>query len=196
MYRLREIEERDIPVINTWRNDPELISNLGAPFRYINMNVDKNWFASYMNNRSTQVRCAIVDDEKDNILGLVSLVSIDQLNGCAEFHIMIGLKENQGKGIGTFAVNEMLRHAFFNLNLHRIELTVVEDNKRARRLYEKCGFIKEGTKRKSKYKNGVFINMDSYSILKEEFVKLWGGYRVIYLFQFYHLSSAPAIVTA
>lgn len=179
MFRLREIEEKDIPMINMWRNDPELIANLGAPFRYINVNVDRNWFAAYMNNRGTQVRCAIVDAEKDDILGLISLVGIDHLNGCAELHIMIGAKENQGRGIGTFAVKEMLHHAFYNLNLHRIELTVIETNERAHRLYEKCGFIKEGTKRKSKYKNGVYVNMDVYSILKEEYSKnVRGGYTV------------------
>lgn len=35
MYQLRELERRDLEAINTWRNDSELISLLGAPFRYI-----------------------------------------------------------------------------------------------------------------------------------------------------------------
>lgn len=160
------------------------------------MNVDKNWFASYMNNRSTQVRRAIVDDINDEILGRISLVSIDQLNSCAELHIMIGAKENQGRGISTFAMNEMLYHAFFNLNLHRIELTVVESNERAHRLYEKCGFIKEGTKRKSKYKNGKYIDMDIYSILREEYIKI-RGYRVIICsYPFYHFSTFLTMTAA
>ena len=174
MLKLREIEEADIQIINTWRNDPILISQLGAPYRYINLNVDKNWFISYMNNRTTQVRCAIVD-EKNIILGLISLVSIDYISRSAELHIMIGNKENQSKGIGTYAVNEMLHHAFFNLNLHRIELTVMENNEKAHRLYEKCGFLKEGTKRKSKYKNGRYYDMDIYSILKEDYINKLGG---------------------
>lgn len=169
MYRLREIEEKDIKSINSWRNDPELIANLGAPFRFINPSIDIKWFSEYMEHRSTQVRCSIVN-KQDEILGLISLVSIDHLNGCAELHIMIGNRENQGKGIGTFAVKEMLRHAFFNLNLHRVELAVVKSNVRAHRLYEKCGFVKEGTKRKSKYKNGRYISMDVYAILKEEYL--------------------------
>lgn len=174
MYKLRELEERDIQIINKWRNDPDLIAELGAPFRYININVDRNWFAAYMNNRNSQVRCAVVD-EKDEILGLVSLVSIDHLNGSAEFHIMIGDKANQGKGIGTFAVNAMLQHAFLNLHLHRVELTVVEQNDRAHKLYEKCGFVKEGTKRLSKFKNGKYVSMDIYSILKDEYQNICSG---------------------
>jgi RimJ/RimL family protein N-acetyltransferase len=169
MYQLRELEKKDLPKVNKWRNNPDLIALLGAPFRFINLNVDEKWFESYMANRGNTIRCAIVEGDNDDILGLVSLVSIDYMNQSAEFHIMIGDKDNQGKGIGTFAVNAMLQHAFYNMNLQRIELTVLEDNERARHLYEKVGFIQEGIKRKAKYKNGKFINMIVYSILKEEY---------------------------
>lgn len=169
MLKLRELNEVDLEVINHWRNDPELISNLGAPFRYINYEVDKRWYESYMNNRGNNVRCSIVD-ETDMILGLVSLVSIDYMNQSAVFNIMIGDKNKQGKGIGSFAVKEMLNHAFNNLNLQRVELFVLEDNKRAMHLYEKSGFKLEGRKRKAKYKNGKFVDLLMYSILKEEFI--------------------------
>lgn len=113
MYKLRELERKDLAVVNTWRNNHELIEQLGAPFRYINLEVDQKWFDSYMNSRNNQVRCAIVEENEDTILGMVSLVSINQINQSAEFHIMIGDESNQGKGIGTFAVKEMLNHAFY-----------------------------------------------------------------------------------
>ena len=40
MFHLRELERKDLPTINKWRNNPELIALLGAPFRYINLDVD------------------------------------------------------------------------------------------------------------------------------------------------------------
>ena len=169
MYRLREIERKDLVEINQWRNDPELIECLGAPFRYINLNVDEKWFDNYMNSRSSTVRCAIVSEE-DRILGLVSLVSIDNIHRSAELHIMIGARENQGKGLGSFAVKEMLVHAFNNLNLHRVCLSVLETNLRAQHFYEKMGFTREGIKRSSNYKNGKYSDMFMYSILENEFV--------------------------
>lgn len=169
MLKLRELDESDLERINKWRNDPELIISLGAPFRYINNEIDKEWYESYMNNRNTNVRCSIVD-ETDMILGLVSLVSIDYISRSAVFNIMIGDKKNQGKGIGTFAVKEILNHAFNNLNLQRVELGVLEDNKMAIHLYEKCGFKFEGRKRRARYKNGKFVDLLMYAILKEEFV--------------------------
>lgn len=96
MLKLREINEDDLNIINTWRNKKELIDNLAAPFRYICPEVDKRWYENYINNRNVAVRCAIVD-ESDKILGLVYLTSIDQLNQSAEFGIMIGSSNNQGK---------------------------------------------------------------------------------------------------
>ena len=169
MYKLRELESYDMPIVNKWRNDKELIDHLGAPFRYINQTVDEKWFDSYMSNRNSCVRCAIVTEESDDIIGLVSLVKIDQMNQSAEFHIMIGDKQNRGKGAGLFAIKEMLQHAFLNLNLQRIELMVNEDNASAIKLYEKVGFVREGIKRKARYKNGVFINMCLYSILRDDY---------------------------
>lgn len=169
MYKLRELERKDLPFINKWRNDPELIKYLGAPYRFINLGVDEKWFDSYMSSRNNTVRCAVVDENNDEILGLITLASVDYMNQSAELHIMIGNSENRNKGIGTFSVREMLRHAFYDMNLHRVELTVLETNERAIHLYEKVGFVHEGTKRNSKYKNGEFVNMKIYSILKEEF---------------------------
>lgn len=169
MLRLRELARKDLESINKWRNNHTLIDFLGAPYRYINIEVDIKWYENYMVNRATTVRCAIVEED-DEILGLVSLTDINHMNQSAELHIMIGDSENQGKGLGTFAVKEILSHAFNNLNLHRVELGVLESNTRAIHLYEKCGFVREGLKREFCYKNGKFENLLVYSCLKNEFI--------------------------
>lgn len=167
---MRELERKDIKSINRWRNDPELIAYLGAPFRFINMDVDVEWFETYMKNRANIVRCAIVRQDEDEILGLVTLSAIDFLNQSAELHIMIGSKLEQNSGAGTFAIRKMLDHAFYNLNLQRVELLVLVDNKRAQHVYEKCGFQREGMKRQSTYKHGKFHDMYIYSILRQEYI--------------------------
>ena len=167
MIKLRELERKDISEINTWRNQNELIDMLGAPFRFINLEVDIKWYEDYMGNRGNTVRCAIVE-ENDKILGLISLTNIDFINRSAQLHIMIGLEENRNKGLGTFALSEMLAHAFYNMNLERVELTVLESNKRAQHLYEKAGFVLEGRQRNALYKNGKFVDMLMYSILRSD----------------------------
>lgn len=167
MFELRELRRTDIETINKWRNNVELIDLLGAPFRFINSEVDLRWFEHYMGNRQNTVRCAITEKGEEEILGLVSLTDIDYLNQSAELHIMIGDKCNRGRGIGTFAVNEIVLHAFNNMNLHRIELSVLDSNIAAIRLYEKCGFIQEGLKRNVVFKDGKFVDMRIYACLRE-----------------------------
>ena len=169
MFKLREINKNDMKIVNTWRNDPELIDFLGAPFRFINEEVDNNWFDQYMRSRMNAVRCAIVEHDKpDEILGMISLLNINYVNRTGQLHIMIGRSENREKGMGTFAVNAMLKHAFNHLNLHRVELDVLENNDRAIHLYKKCGFAVEGVKRESNYKNGRYLNVVIMGILKSE----------------------------
>lgn len=168
MYRLREIDRDDVSIINSWRSSKELIDNLGAPFRYINKEVDLKWFENYMQNRGNNIRCSILNEE-NQLIGLVSLTNIDRMNQTALFHIMIGDSTHRDKGIGSYATKEIIRHAFHDMNLNRVELTVLESNIRAITLYEKLGFKKEGIKREAVYKNGEFLNMIFMAILKNEY---------------------------
>lgn len=169
MYQIREIERRDVAEINKWRNDMELIKNLGGGgYHYINSDVDYEWYDRYLKSRSNNVRCAIVD-ENDSIVGCIFLLNIDNINRSAELHIMIGNKENQGKGIGTFAVSSIVNHAFNNLNLNRLQLEVLEYNIVARNLYKKIGFKEEGIKRKAVFKNGKYVDEIIMALLREDY---------------------------
>ena len=112
-----------------------MIAQLGAVYRYINYEVDVDWFENYMHNRDRFVRCAITEESADEILGLVSLTEIDQLQQSAQLHIMIGAEHERGKGMETFAVQMMLEHAFWNMNLHRVEISVLKSNLAAQRFY-------------------------------------------------------------
>ena len=66
------------------------------------------------------------------------------------------LKSYWGQGIATVMMEEMLDWVAEYSTLSRVELEVVAVNKKARRLYEKCGFEEEGL-----IKNGVKIG-DGY----------------------------------
>lgn len=169
MIYLRELKESDLEAINTWRNDHDIVDLLGANFRYINLETDKEWFQGYMRNRNNQVRCSICLRESHEVVGLISLTSIDYLNSNAELHIMIGKKDCQNKGVGTLAVREMIKHGFLNLNLERIYLSVLVSNERAINMYKKVGFKQEGVLRKAVYKGGQYKDLIQMSLLKEEF---------------------------
>lgn len=169
-FYLREISKNDKSSINKWRNDRGLISSLGAPFRYVDEEVDSNWLDAYFSNRSNCVRLAVCEDISHIIVGAVYLLAIDWVSRNCEFAIWIGDSGYKRRGVGTFAAKSALQHAFFDLNIHRIYLTVLEDNIAARSLYKKIGFVEEGIHRDAVYKEGKYLSMIQMSILKEEFI--------------------------
>jgi len=166
---LREVTKDDIPEINKWRNDREVIQYLGAPFRFINKETDESWFVLYNGSRQNAVRLAIVDSEGNALVGAVYLTSIDWIARSGEFSIWVGRKDYQSRGVGKFATVNMLSHAFHDLGLNRVHLTVLSINERARRLYRSVGFSEEGVHRQSVYKNGNFHDMIQMGILASEF---------------------------
>ena len=138
--QLRELARQDLPTLNVWRNDPSVIAYLGSNFLYISPEIDAKWYDNYLNNRLTNVRLAMMDTVENVFIGIVQLTNMHPINRNAEFSIMIGDKNYWSKGVGYIAATTLLKHGFKDLNLHRIYLTVLTDNERAIRLYEKIGF--------------------------------------------------------
>lgn len=171
-FFVREIARDDIKVISTWRNNREIIDSLGSPFRYVNEETDINWFNNYLANRANTVRLAICEKHNDNLIGACYLLGIDWLNRSAEFAVWIGEKSGQGQGAGYFASTAILSHAFNDLNLNRIHITILCDNLRSINMCKKIGFVEEGKLRSAIFKNGGYSDMLQMSILADEFLKL------------------------
>ncbi|GAA3951367.1 GNAT family protein [Hymenobacter algoricola] len=166
---LREIERADLPRINQWRNDPEIISLLGANFFYIGAGIDEKWFDSYLANRDKAVRLAIVDSATDTHIGNVNLTGIHAVNRSAEFSIFIGDKSYWSAGFGPVATRQMLHHGFNDLNLHRIYLTLLQSNERALRMYQRLGFRQEGHQRQAVFKGGHYHDVLEMALLRDEY---------------------------
>jgi RimJ/RimL family protein N-acetyltransferase len=101
-------------------------------------------------------------------IGEATLFHLDRDNGSAELGIFIGEPEEWSKGYGTDAVTALVGFGFGELRLERIWLEVWTENARARRAYEKVGFVHEGTLRHDRYEGGAFTDGDLMSILRHE----------------------------
>ncbi|MBI4267241.1 MAG: GNAT family N-acetyltransferase, partial [Chloroflexi bacterium] len=65
----------------------------------------------------------------------------NESRGEAELGIMIGDRDYWNNGYGTDIVNTLSDHAFRKTNLKRIYLKTLEENSRAQRCFQKCGFV-------------------------------------------------------
>ncbi|HWO18812.1 MAG TPA: bifunctional GNAT family N-acetyltransferase/class I SAM-dependent methyltransferase [Kofleriaceae bacterium] len=71
-----------------------------------------------------------------------------------------------GRGIGRQLLDAAIGVGFQYLDLQRIELEVYVDNAAAIRLYERAGFVREGTKRRNAIRDGVHVDGHVMALLK------------------------------
>jgi RimJ/RimL family protein N-acetyltransferase len=84
--------------------------------------------------------------------------------------IVIGEKNQWGKGYGQDAIRTLLTFVFGEMNLNRIYLRVYADHALAINAYRKCGFVEEGRLRQDVYSEGRYHDMLVMGILKQEFL--------------------------
>jgi len=65
----------------------------------------------------------------------------------------------------------LVRHCFETLNLNRAYLRVYAENLRAKRSYEKAGFVEEGRLREAVYKHGKYDDVILMSVLRSEWIE-------------------------
>lgn len=75
------------------------------------------------------------------------------------------LPEFRGRGNGASLMTAAIERAW-EKGLSRIELTVRTDNTRAKRLYERLGFLTEGTNRRAFCVNGQYFDSFSMGLLR------------------------------
>ena len=113
-----------------------------------------------------------VETATDNkLIGGSGLFRFDWTSRSAEIGISIYNPEYWGKGYGAESLDLVLRFAFLDLNLNRVELEVFDFNKRAYKCYAKVGFKEAGRKRKARFIEGKYHDCIMMDILREEWIK-------------------------
>jgi RimJ/RimL family protein N-acetyltransferase len=109
-------------------------------------------------------------DADGSPIGQIELVGIHELQRRAEVHLSIGEKDVWGRGHGTRAVRLVLQHALEDLRLRRVFAMADADNARVIRLFEKCGFAREGLLREHRLRHGRPVDMVVMGLLGREYV--------------------------
>lgn len=163
---LKPLDEKDGEFIIKWRNDREILNHLFS-YRGITLNEHKNWFEKYLKSKD-RIEFIIIKKADNKKIGTVGLSNIDYRNQKAEYGILIGEKEEWGKGYAREASVVIIDYGFKELNLQKISLKVFLDNLNALNLYEQLGFVNEGVLRREVFKNGKFKDVVVMSILRDE----------------------------
>ncbi|MBN1918728.1 MAG: GNAT family N-acetyltransferase [Verrucomicrobia bacterium] len=166
--RLRALQEEDAEDCWRWFNTWEMVRNL--EIRYpVSRLAEREFIANAMKPQADDKVFAIEALDGGAYLGNVGLHRISWEDRRATFGIFIGEKAYWGKGYGTDATRAIVRFAFEQMNLNRVDLQVLADNERGIRCYEKVGFVREGVQRQHRYREGRYVDMVVMSILREEY---------------------------
>lgn len=128
------------------------------------------WYES-RNQQDDRLDLAIYSKKMKAIVGEVVINEWDANSNSANYRILIG-KKGRDQGIGQVATRLLVAYAFDYLALNRLELEVFSFNPRARHVYEKNGFVYEGTKREAFKFDDQWVDSDCYAMLASDYQKL------------------------
>lgn len=97
--------------------------------------------------------------KNDRLIGTVALSDIDYICGTFRLNGGVGEKSVWGKGYGVEALGLLLAYAFGELNLRKAKMEVFTYNTSALRVFERFGFVREGTLRAEWYSGGMWIDV-------------------------------------
>jgi RimJ/RimL family protein N-acetyltransferase len=167
LVALRAMDESDAEAMWRWNHDPDVMRWMNDDYAQPLARVRK-WLAERPRNAYVEVVYGIETIGDGTLIGLVLLHDAEPEIGCAKLDIYLGEKDYWGRGYATDAVRTICRYGFEKMRLHKITLTVVTENRGARRVYEKVGFVEEGRLRQVFRRDGRWHDMFTMGLLEGE----------------------------
>jgi len=153
--RFREPVKADAAMIAEWERHPDNAAFIMA------WDVERHRTAF----EDPDLRYFILDDAGVAV-GFVLLAGLAGAHRAVEFRRLVVAEK--GRGYGRAAVEAVKRYCFHVLGAHRLWLDVLEQNARARALYESAGFRQEGVLRDCIMRQDGFHSLVVMSILESE----------------------------
>jgi RimJ/RimL family protein N-acetyltransferase len=170
LVTLRPMTVADVPAVMAGLADAESNRLTGTHRRFTAEQVETaigGWAL-----REDRIDMAIIERATGEHAGEVVLNDLDPDNLSCGFRIALPSRFTD-RGLGSEATRLILGHAFDTVGVHRVELEVFAFNPRARRVYEKVGFVYEGTKRHALRWQREWIDTHVMAMLADD----WAAHR-------------------
>ncbi len=155
---IRHAEPEDHAAVQRIFLDPRVIANtLQVPFPSV-----EQWRKRFEPSSDTRMLVAVADKEMVGMCGIHANANPRRAHAA-----MIGMAVHgdwHGRGVGSALLKEAVALADNWLHLLRLELRVFKDNLPAIKLYQKFGFVIEGTHVGEALRDGRFV--DGYSMAR------------------------------
>lgn len=165
---LRKLTAADAtPAYAAWLNDPEV--NRYLETRYNVQTIEScREFIAQMNASDAQHLFGMFLAETGQHIGNIKVGFVDRRNRSAQVSLFIGEKSVWGKGYATEAIQAVSSHAFFDLDLQRLEAGVYQGNFGSLQAFLKVGYTVEGFFRRKYVLDGHLVGCFWLGVLKDE----------------------------
>ncbi|MFC4740645.1 GNAT family N-acetyltransferase [Flavobacterium ponti] len=163
---LRALEPEDLAFIYTIENDESIwnVSNTQTPY-------SKFLIKQYLENahqdiyEAKQLRLAICLNNSDEAIGLIDLFDFDPTNNRAGIGIIIHQDNKRENGIGSEALELLIRYCFTHLQLHQLYANIGTENEISIALFTKFDFQLIGIKKQWNKVDNEFKDEALYQLI-------------------------------
>ena len=162
LLTLRKLDKKDLKLLYELKQE----SSFGTHHvTIVNESDQDEWFDKLDRHPHFPGCLFLIAEQENQPVGLFKLRNIDWVNRQADVAWDV-FKEHRNKGLGKNLVKAGTQFAF-NLNLHRLNAEILENNTASQKCAISAGYKKEGCKRCAIFKNGKYIDSYMYGVLSE-----------------------------
>lgn len=166
---LRRVSIDDYNEIIELRGNPENMKYIPRPLINTKEDAVKHFeMIEEKINSNLGINWAVTLKGESKLIGIIGLYKLYPENYRCEVGYMI-LPQYSSIGIGSEALNCVLKFGFDNLKMHSIEAIIDPENVASEQVLKKNGFVKEAHILENEYYDGKFWDTVIYSILKRNF---------------------------
>lgn len=152
------------PMVSQYLSDEDIPVTLQEALECV-----KIWGSLFYNKQG--IFWTIADSSTDKLIGSIGLSSWNFYNTRAEISYDIA-HDRWGQGIATKALSNVLKLAFNEMMLYRIEARTMASNAASQHLLNKFGFKKEGVLRGYRIIRGKPEDIFMYSLIKPDYPEI------------------------
>lgn len=166
---LRKAIERDAKDILELYSNENVVQHMAiGPFTSVeDAKGEISWYEKIFLEQ-TGMRWVIEDKITQKVIGTCGYLNYEAEHKRIEIGYDLSPKA-WGKGIMTEALKPIIRFAFHDMNMNKIEAQVTSENDASLHLLSKLGFHKDGVLRQHEFEKGRYIDLAIYSLLKSEY---------------------------
>jgi len=180
---LRAVELEDIPEIRRQRNDPAMRA-MFRQWREIGELEQRAWWEAMCNpgqgpgNPSAPAHYprSVFVGASQRLGGVAGPMYIDWVSRRAEVSLFLFKWVPKRQGVGRAVLEEVHRHAFGEMGLHRLTAEVFIFNEPSMRLFQAAGYTYEGACREHHFHRGQWWDCSMFGLIAAEW---YSGQRAV-----------------